>query len=150
MNPSVAKGRQHGHGGDARAYHTRARCASTPARSCGLLTLTRPARAALGAGLTSPAADTPGHPQPQPPPHTRTLRPACAFRCASPPCPLKNPQPIVWRANEDVQGVKWGSEGKVAASELSPLPQKSLEFSHNNGVQVVKGKCRRPLQARAL
>ncbi|CAB3241170.1 unnamed protein product [Arctia plantaginis] len=33
------QGRQHrGHSGEARAYHTRARCASTPARSCGLNT----------------------------------------------------------------------------------------------------------------
>ncbi|CAH2102090.1 unnamed protein product [Euphydryas editha] len=48
------QGHQHwGHGGDARAYHTRARCASTPARSCGLLkrTAAGPSGARRGTGL---------------------------------------------------------------------------------------------------
>lgn len=73
------EGRQQGgHNGEARAYHTRARCASTAARSCGLRTTCsrperRPARDCLRRppSPARPAHLRRTHPPDRPSPHPR-------------------------------------------------------------------------------
>ncbi|CAH2050889.1 unnamed protein product, partial [Iphiclides podalirius] len=68
-----SQGRQYGgHGGDARAYHTRARCATTPARSCGLRQHARPER-------------RPERDWARPPPHPRLPTPPRPLLPAPPP-----------------------------------------------------------------
>lgn len=88
----------------------------------------RPARAALGAGLASPAAFTPWSPPPRRPPSTP---PGCAaLRCARrrpEPYPLKNPHIrascalTAWAINEDVQGIR--GNGAARARSLQPWPR---------------------------